>query len=134
MRERRGKGHADARPATPAVALAPAHTMRRGRGVFGPENPKGDRDAQHPHRRNRRDHVRRDHAHPGRGARLPDGACQHRPSPSVPEGERSMSYAAEIARALATPGGHLSIGRGGFTLHYGNARLSGYDCETIKAE
>jgi hypothetical protein len=45
-----------------------------------------------------------------------------------------MSYAADIARALATPGGHLSIGRGGFTLHFGNARLSGYDCEAIKAE
>jgi hypothetical protein len=45
-----------------------------------------------------------------------------------------MSYAPEIAAALATPDGHLSIGRGGFTLHYGNARLSGYDCEAIKAE
>jgi hypothetical protein len=45
-----------------------------------------------------------------------------------------MSYAAEIATALATSGGHLSIGRGGFTLHFGNARLSGYECETIKAE
>ena len=41
-------------------------------------------------------------------------------------------YDSEIARAIATPGGHLSIGRGGFTLHYENARLEGYDCETIK--
>lgn len=42
-------------------------------------------------------------------------------------------YDADIVRALATPGGHLSIGRGGFTLHYETARLSGYDCDTIKA-
>ena len=41
-------------------------------------------------------------------------------------------YDGEIARALETPGGHLSLGRGGFTLHFGNARLEGYDCETIK--
>ena len=45
-----------------------------------------------------------------------------------------MSCHAEIMTALATPGGHLSLGRGGFTLHFGHARLSGYDCETIKAE
>lgn len=45
-----------------------------------------------------------------------------------------MSYATEIARALATPGGHLSVGRGGFVLHFENARLSGYDCDAIKAE
>ena len=42
-------------------------------------------------------------------------------------------YDDDIARALATPGGHLSIGRGGFTLHFENARLSGYDSEIIKA-
>jgi hypothetical protein len=41
-------------------------------------------------------------------------------------------YDSDIARALATPGGHLAIGRGGFTLHYENSRLSGYDCDTIK--
>jgi hypothetical protein len=41
-------------------------------------------------------------------------------------------YDSDIARAIATPGGHLSLGRGGFTLHYENARLEGYDCETIK--
>jgi hypothetical protein len=39
-----------------------------------------------------------------------------------------------IARALQTEGGHLSLGRGGFTLYFGRgARLSGYDCEHIKA-
>jgi hypothetical protein len=39
-----------------------------------------------------------------------------------------------IASALRTEGGHLSIGRGGFILYYaGGARLSGYDCEPIKA-
>jgi hypothetical protein len=42
-------------------------------------------------------------------------------------------YDRDIARALATSGGHLSIGRGGFTLHYENARLEGYDCDTVKA-
>jgi hypothetical protein len=41
-------------------------------------------------------------------------------------------YDAEIARALATPGGHLSIGRGGFCLHYDHTQLSGYDEEIIK--
>ena len=40
-----------------------------------------------------------------------------------------------IEQALATPGGHLSIGRGGFSLHFGQgARLNGYDIVTIKAE
>jgi hypothetical protein len=42
-------------------------------------------------------------------------------------------YDRDISRALATVGGHLSIGRGGFTLHYENARLEGYDCDTVKA-
>lgn len=37
-----------------------------------------------------------------------------------------------IAQALATPGGHLGIGRGGFILHFKNSRLSGYDCALIK--
>lgn len=44
----------------------------------------------------------------------------------------AYDYAADIARSLATEGGHLKIGRGGFTLYYENAQLSGYDCETIK--
>lgn len=39
-----------------------------------------------------------------------------------------------IARALATAGGHLAIGRGGFTLHYDRGcRVSGHDVEPIKA-
>ena len=39
-----------------------------------------------------------------------------------------------IAEALATEGGHLSIGRGGFILWYGDGcRLLGYDPEPIKA-
>ena len=39
-----------------------------------------------------------------------------------------------IGRALRTEGGHLSIGRGGFCLHYDRGcTLSGYDCEPIKA-
>lgn len=44
-------------------------------------------------------------------------------------------YSVDIAGALAMPSGHLSIGRGGFTLHYRNgAMLSGYGCEAIKAQ
>lgn len=43
-------------------------------------------------------------------------------------------YDAYIARALATAGGHLAIGRGGFSLYFDRgAHLSGYDCETVKA-
>lgn len=39
-----------------------------------------------------------------------------------------------IGRALRTEGGHLSIGRGGFSLHFGcGCTLSGYDWESIKA-
>jgi len=39
-----------------------------------------------------------------------------------------------IARALAIAGGHLAIGRGGYTIWFARGcRLSGYDCETIKA-
>ena len=39
-----------------------------------------------------------------------------------------------IAKALATEGGHLSIGRGGFILWYRDgSRLLGYDPEPIKA-
>jgi hypothetical protein len=42
-------------------------------------------------------------------------------------------YGDYITSALRTKGGHLSIGRGGFTLHFGRgARLSGYDCESFK--
>lgn len=41
-------------------------------------------------------------------------------------------YDADIARALATPAGHLNIGRGGYTLHYDHTRLSGYDDAVIK--
>ena len=44
-----------------------------------------------------------------------------------------MIEAERIARALLTPGGHLSVGRGGYTLHYDNCRLSGYDCDAMKA-
>jgi len=41
-------------------------------------------------------------------------------------------YDSDIAKAKQTPGGHLHIGRGGFTLHFENSRLSGYDCEPVK--
>ena len=49
--------------------------------------------------------------------------------------QSTPDYSADIAAALATQGGHLSIGRGGFTLHYRDgAMLSGYGCEPIKTQ
>ncbi|RJT24072.1 hypothetical protein D3227_38005 [Mesorhizobium waimense] len=40
-----------------------------------------------------------------------------------------------LPAAPATVGGHLTIGRGGFTLHYrAGAKLSGYGREDIKAQ
>jgi hypothetical protein len=51
-----------------------------------------------------------------------------------PDDPAMREYDDYIASALRTEGGHLSIGRGGFILHYaGGARLSGYDCGSIKA-
>jgi hypothetical protein len=49
-------------------------------------------------------------------------------------GNRKLDdYGDYIASALKTGGGHLSIGRGGFILHFVNgSRLSGYDCDHIK--
>jgi hypothetical protein len=45
-----------------------------------------------------------------------------------------QNYGEYITSALRTEGGHLSIGRGGFILWFGRgSRLSGYDCEHIKA-
>jgi hypothetical protein len=44
------------------------------------------------------------------------------------------NYEEYITSALGTEGGHLSLGRGGFALFYApGARLSGYDCESIRA-
>ncbi len=49
----------------------------------------------------------------------------------APEAEER--YGHYIREALATEGGHLAIGRGGFTLYFARgAYLSGHDCETIK--
>lgn len=49
--------------------------------------------------------------------------------------QSTSDYSAEIDAALATQGGHLSVGRGGFTLHYrAGATLSGYGCEAIKGQ
>ncbi|MBA5775549.1 hypothetical protein H2509_00245 [Stappia sp. F7233] len=52
---------------------------------------------------------------------------------------RDRDYGADIAKAIATPGGYLKIGRGGFSLHYlnaygGQSSLSGYDCDTVKLQ
>ncbi len=45
-----------------------------------------------------------------------------------------QDYGQYVTSALRTEGGHLSIGRGSFTLHFGRgARVSGYDCESFKA-
>ena len=39
-----------------------------------------------------------------------------------------------ITQALAVPGGHLAIGRGGYSLHFKRgATTSGYDIEEMKA-
>ena len=46
----------------------------------------------------------------------------------------TREYAEYIARALATEGGHLSIGRGGATLYFEHGWLSGCHEERIKAE
>ncbi len=48
-------------------------------------------------------------------------------------------YSADIAKARATPGGHLKIGRRAFSLHYlnaygGRSSLSGYDCNAVKQQ
>jgi hypothetical protein len=43
-------------------------------------------------------------------------------------------YGGYIASALKTEGGHLSLGRGGFVVYFEHgSRLSGYDCDHIKA-
>ena len=48
--------------------------------------------------------------------------------------EAEQRYGHYIREALATEGGHLAIGRGGFTLYFARGEyLSGHDCETIKA-
>jgi hypothetical protein len=44
-----------------------------------------------------------------------------------------FSYTDYIERAKQTRGGHLYVGRGGFTLHFGTSWLSGYDCNQVKA-
>ncbi len=45
-----------------------------------------------------------------------------------------QNYSEYITSALQTEGGHLSVGRGGFILYFGRGgRLSGYDCDHIKA-
>ena len=46
----------------------------------------------------------------------------------------TREYVEYIARALATRGGHLSIGRGGATLYFEHGWLSGCHEERIKAE
>lgn len=43
-----------------------------------------------------------------------------------------IDHGAYIAKALQTDGGHLSIGRGGYTIHFGLGWLSGYDCDEVK--
>lgn len=35
--------------------------------------------------------------------------------------------------AKQTPGGHLHIGRAGYTLHAASSCLSGYDCDAVKS-
>src|SRR5215470_5117809 len=63
-----------------------------------------------------------------RGIRHGDTTMRRSDDPTL------RDYGEYIVSALRTDGGHLSIGRGGFTLHYARgARLSGYDCDEVKA-
>ena len=60
-------------------------------------------------------------------------------SESTEPGPRNSGFAqrcendAYIARAMETEGGHLSIGRGGATLHFERSRLSGCAEDFVKA-
>lgn len=55
------------------------------------------------------------------------------PAAGQTTGRAEGGYGDLIARALATEGGHLAIGRGGFTLHFGRgAWLSGHDADAAK--
>ena len=56
------------------------------------------------------------------------------PESQKPALSPSGEYSDYIARALATIGGHLSIGRGGATLYFERGWLSGCHAERIKAE
>ncbi|WP_246524198.1 hypothetical protein [Neoroseomonas eburnea] len=58
---------------------------------------------------------------------------RHNASAPVVAPEEEERYGRYIHEALITEGGHLAIGRGGFTLYIARgAYLSGHDCETIK--
>ncbi len=57
-----------------------------------------------------------------------------KPESRKPASSPSREYGDYIARALATAGGHLSIGRGGATLYFERGWLSGCHPEQIKAE
>jgi len=76
-------------------------------------------------------HVRRDGSQATeavRGARHGDTTMRKCDHPAL------RAYDDYIASALRTECGHLPIGRGGFILCFaGGPRLSGYDCEPIKA-
>ena len=53
---------------------------------------------------------------------------------SNPASQARTDHSEYIARALATPGGHLAIGRGGATLYFDQGWLSGCVPDEIKAE
>ena len=55
------------------------------------------------------------------------------PAPRKSGFAQTCEYDAYIARALATEGGHLSIGHGGATLHFERSRLSGCAEDVVKA-
>lgn len=53
----------------------------------------------------------------------------------MPNQQTTTDYSDDIASALATEGGYLAVGLGGFILHFRNGAMrSGYACETIKAQ
>src|ERR1700730_4719032 len=71
------------------------------------------------------------------GSKATEALCGIRPGDTTmrkSDNPTSRDYDDYVASALGTEGGHLSIGRGGFTLYFAHgARLSGYDCEQVKA-
>ena len=65
-----------------------------------------------------------------------DVSASEQPQPATTDnlGAVRDTYLADLLRqTLRTTGGHLSIGRGGYSLHYAKGcALSGYGCDAIK--
>jgi hypothetical protein len=112
--------------------------MRLPERVFEQKILKGNQHEWHFQRpaghSGRNPHSRRHLAYP-RGTRLSLRCQQHgaRVVGGFPMSENPDRTKTHIENAKETPGGHLHIGRGGYTLHTGSWQVSGYDCEAMKA-